>query len=140
MAESIVKEGVECRSELYILFVLHHTTHLRVIGTHGAARVKVDTIIDEWDHIMSNMISDAGGERTAFASGEGTIDIFSVGDFAGIIEEAVHVDDGHTDHRTACNTIDAGVEYAAYDLHAVDLVAVHAGHECEGGAPSSFAR
>src|ERR1041385_3436660 len=117
--------------QFYILLFLHHATYLWIVGSLGAAGVKVYSIIDERDYIVSHVPGHACCQRTLLTSGKRSVDVFAVGNFARVVEETVHVDNGHADNGAAGNAIEPGVEYAANDLHAVDLVAVHAGHECQ---------
>ncbi len=81
--------------------VVQVATDLRQVGTVDGARMQVDAEICFCDDLVHERVRHSCRDGTLAAAGERPVEVAAIRQVAGLVEEAVHVDDGHGDQGAA---------------------------------------
>ncbi len=95
--------------------------------------MQVDAMAAFTDDLLQEQVGQARRQRALFRAREGTVQVAAVGQVAGMVDEAVHIDDRYRDQGAVQLAELRQAQQTTDDLHAIDLVAMDGGADKQDG-------
>lgn len=117
----------ECERQLATLGIAKVNANLRQVPPSARTGVKVYADLAGLNHLVEKQPSHPRAERATLRAGEAAVQVASVGQIAGAVHHAEHIDDGDDDQRPRQLARVHGIEQFAGDSDPADLVSVRRG-------------